>query len=397
MDPEHLFRTAAAPVSRRRTTVSVVACASAFVLTSWALQGGLSAVGRGVRNEALEQKWSQFERQADECDVLFLGTSRIYRHLDPAAFDAALYEQGIRVRSFNLGMPRMSILEAQELADRLVARRPQRLKLVVLEPMLFIFDLDNWSAEREMATHDLRGTHLAVSNTLGAERRHGTAWLDRLCYAMPHVLSFACREVNLGLADPLIFPPCPQRPGPPPPDIDALAGYGPLPVRNDPNAPWRERFRRFLALPQPPDWNGASLSAEELAFFQHLIGRIRQTGAEVAFLLGPRAKRDSHTVAVLESHPEHFADVPLLDYLRGHGPQTLYQLDYWYDFDHLNAVGARELSRRVARDVAPRLQRGIESVPLAVRKETDKSSASSAKRTSMSLRGNGEISKARRL
>ncbi|HVX58944.1 MAG TPA: hypothetical protein VHC19_00025 [Pirellulales bacterium] len=356
----------------------------------------MSAVGRGVRNETLEQKWSQFERQADECDVLFLGTSRIYRHLDPAAFDAALYEQGIRVRSFNLGMPRMSILEAQELADRLVARRPQRLKLVVLEPMLFIFDLDNWSAEREMATHDLRGTHLAVSNTLGAERRHGTAWLDRLCYAMPHVLSFACREVNLGLADPLIFPPCPQRPGPPP-DIDALAGYGPLPVRNDPNGPWRERFRRFLALPQPPDWNGTSLSAEELAYFKHLVGRIRQTGAEVAFLLGPRVKRDSHTVAVLESHPEHFADVPLLDYLRGHGPQTLYQLDYWYDFDHLNAVGARELSQRVARDVAPRLRRRIESIPLAVRREAGKSNASSAKRTSMSLRGNGEISKARRL
>ncbi|OYV93965.1 MAG: hypothetical protein B7Z73_03055, partial [Planctomycetia bacterium 21-64-5] len=86
------------------------------------------------RSEKLEAKWAEFERFADECDIIFLGTSRVERHIDPHVIDATLAERGIQVRSYNLGLPKMSVLEGAELIRRIARRRPRRLKLLVMEP-----------------------------------------------------------------------------------------------------------------------------------------------------------------------------------------------------------------------------------------------------------------------
>lgn len=354
MDPERLFKTAdASPWRRGPGLISLGAAAGAFLLVAWLLQAGLAALGRGPHSEAIEQKWQEFASVADECDVLFVGTSRVERNLDPAAFDAALGRQGLNVRSFNFGLPRMSILEAEVLLDRLAVRRPRRLKLVVIEPTLYVFDLDNWTNQRELATHDWPRTRQAIVHTLAAERRHGAAWSDCLCYAMPHLLSFACRSVNLGQAAPLVFPPpAAAEPLVQPP----AAGYRPLPVARDERAAWRERFRRFLALPEPPDWRGTPLADQELAYYRRLLSRVRRLGAEPVLMAAPRVKRDSHMVAVLESRRTHFAETPLVDYLRGHGDESLYSIDNWHDFDHLNADGARRLARLAARDLLPLLR-----------------------------------------
>ncbi len=387
MQLDRLFHPAeTATASQHRTPLSLGICAATFVLSVWAIGGGLNALGGGPRNETLERKWHQYKRQAEDCDVLFLGTSRIYRNLDPAAFDKALYEHGLRVRSFNLGLPRMSILEARELAERLASRGPGRLKLIVLEPTLFIFDLDNWTSDRDLATHDWVGTRLAVANTLGAESRRGSGWLDRLHYASPHVLSFACRIVNLGLAAPAVFPPCrPRSQTSSSFDRGESAGFDPLPVKNDLESAWRERFQRFLALPNPPDWRGAELSDAELGCLKHLVACIRQAGAEPVFVLGPRLKRDSHTAAVLASHAEHFDDVLLLDYLRGHTDDQVYCIERWHDFDHLNALGAQEFSRQVARDLAPALSKTTNGAGFAVQRTGKGSPRLIPRETSTSL------------
>ena len=360
MDPERLFKQEiGAPLRRRTLLVSLAVAAASFLVVAWSLQGGLEAIGRRPRSRAFEGRWQEFLSMADECDVLLVGTSRVERQLDPAAFDEALGRQGLgrqrlAVRSFNFGLPRMSILEAEELVERLAARRPRRLKLVLIEPTFYVFDLENWTNERELATHDWRRTRAAIRQTLAAERRHGASWSDRLRYALPHLLSFGCRTVNLGQAAPLVFPPLADA-GEAIAETASSAGYRPLPVERDERAAWRERFRKFLALPSPPDWNGAPLAEEELAYYRRLLAGVRRAGAEPVLLAAPRVKRDSHMVAVLESRRAHFAETPLIDYLRGRSDESLYVLDLWHDFDHLNADGARLLSRLVARDLAPLL------------------------------------------
>lgn len=356
MDPQRLFENEkVAHPQRGRAIRSLGVAAASFLFVAWLLQNGLAAIGRRPRSQALEHKWQEFELAADECDVLFVGTSRVERNLDPAAFDEALREHGIAARSFNFGLPRMSILEAEAVLERLEARRPQRLKVVALDPSLFVFDTDNWAHERELATHDWPRTRRAVRHTLAAERRHGAAWTDCLRFAAPHMLSFACRTVNLGQAAPLVFPP--QAVAAKAGDAAPMAGYRPLPVLRDDDAPWRDRFRRFLALPAPPDWRGAPLAEEELAYYQGLLSRVRRLGAEPVLFAAPRVKRDSHMAAVLASHRARLAETPLADYLRGHGDDELYALELWHDFDHLNADGARRLSRLLARDLAALVER----------------------------------------
>lgn len=349
MDLQRLFEDENTGRPRRgKAIVSCGVAAASFLLVAWLLQNGLAAIGREPSSYALERKWRQFEQIADECDVLFVGTSRVERNLDPTAFDRALREQGIAASSFNFGLPRMSILEAEAVLDRLEARWPRRLKVVAIDPTLFVFDTDNWANERELATHDWARTWRAVRHTLAAERRHGAAWTDCLRFAAPHLLSFACRTVNLSQAQPLVFPPLP-RAAEGAGDAAPTAGYRPLPVVRDEDAPWRERFRRFLALPAPPDWRGAPLAEEELTYYQGLLSRL---GAAPVLFADPRVKRDSHLAAVLESHRTRLAETPLVDYLRGHGDDELYALEFWHDFDQLNADGARRLSRLIARDLA---------------------------------------------
>jgi hypothetical protein len=109
MDPQRLFENEnVARPRRERAIVSICVAAASFLLVAWLVQNGLATIGREPRSHALERKWQEFECLADECDVLFVGTSRVERNFDPAAFDEALRERGIAARSF-----RMSILEAE--------------------------------------------------------------------------------------------------------------------------------------------------------------------------------------------------------------------------------------------------------------------------------------------
>jgi hypothetical protein len=120
MDPQRLFEDEKVADLRRGSAIfSFGVAAGSFLFVAWLLQNGLAAIGREPRSHALEHKWQEFECRADDCDVLFVGTSRVERNLDPAAFDEALREQGIAARSFNFGLPRMSILEAEAVLDRL--------------------------------------------------------------------------------------------------------------------------------------------------------------------------------------------------------------------------------------------------------------------------------------
>ncbi|HVC96495.1 MAG TPA: hypothetical protein VND64_22615 [Pirellulales bacterium] len=364
MDPQHLFQDPDTPQPRlvcrlRRLGVGL----AAFVLTTLGLRFGLVSIGFGTASSFFDVKWRQFEACADECDVLFFGTSRVQRHLDTRAMHDVWGRRGLDCRAYNFGLPRMSILEADELLRRLASRRPRRLKAVVFEPTLYLFDPGNWASDRDLATHDWERTLLAVRNTLASERRRGSGAWQRLRFAWPHVMSFLCRSVNLGSAASLVFPP-PSRPngsgslaG-----VDELAGFLPLPASSPTGGSaalrggWQLRFTRFLTHDKAPDWRGAALSGEESAFFDDLLARIRDLGARPVFLLGPRVKRDSHTAALLRSHEERYGDVPLLDYLRGRGYEEIYRLDYWHDFDHLNAHGAAIVSSQVAHDLTALLR-----------------------------------------
>lgn len=337
-----------------------------FLLTTGLLQAALARWLGPPRSLALEGQWAAFEAHADEYDVVFIGTSRVQRHIDPRIIDRTLAEQGVAVRSYNLGLPKMSALEGAQLIERLHHRCPRRLKLVVLEPTLYLYDAENWATDRAMAEHDWLSTRLAVRLTWASEDRRQTSTWGKLQAVAPHLLSFVCRTAGLRRADQLFMPDTNlQSEGATvrgaisaavrTPSDDDRRGFAPLPVATPASQQeaWQQRFRRFMAT--EVEWNGSELSSAELLYFDRLIQQVRQAGAQPVFLLGPKVKRDSHTAAVYASHNRELCDVALIDHLRSHGDATLYDLRFWHDFDHLNAAGAALFSRELANELAPLL------------------------------------------
>ncbi|HVX14347.1 MAG TPA: hypothetical protein VHC22_24385 [Pirellulales bacterium] len=360
--------------SRRWSTRDAASALTAFALTMLVLPRGLEHGLGPPRSAEFEAKWADFERRADDCDVVFVGTSHVARHIDPQVFDAALAEQDWPARSYNLGLPKMSMLEGSALVERIVHRRPRRLKLVVVEPTLYIYDADNWATDRALAVHDWAGTRTAVHLTWASETRRGTSVWGKIQCISPHVLSYLCRACGLRCGARLFTASSesPVSSNEPPRDT---AGFAPLPVERPvgvgqtPPA-WQERFTRFSCL--TPDWSGAPLSSAELAYFDGLTGRLRSIGAEPVFLLGPKMKRDSHTAAIWTSHRLGSVDAPLVDYLRGHCGQEIYRMDYWHDFDHLNADGATLFSRRLAIELSRMLSiayQTAQAAPLSPRRQ----------------------------
>ncbi|MES2570644.1 MAG: hypothetical protein V4710_11400, partial [Verrucomicrobiota bacterium] len=55
----------------------------------------------------VSEKLAYFARHRDEYDTLFIGSSRVYRQIDPALFDQVTREAGVPTRSFNLGIDSM--------------------------------------------------------------------------------------------------------------------------------------------------------------------------------------------------------------------------------------------------------------------------------------------------
>lgn len=348
-----------------------------FLLTMALLQAAMAHWLSPPRSLELEAKWADFEAHADDYDVVFIGTSHVQRQIDPRGVDSTLAEQGLAVRSYNLGLPKMSALEGAQLVERLGRRRPRRLRLVVLEPTLYLYDADNWATDRAMAEHDWPGARLAVRLTWASECRRQTSTWAKLRAIAPHVLSFLCRTAGLRRGDCFFFPAedfspdysgdCPQhtkqaseavRASSPQRFVrsDDLRGFVPLPIAKSSRqeSGWRHRFRLFMTT--AVDWGGVGLSSEELLYFDGVLQHIRQAGARPVFLLGPKVKRDSHTAAIYTSHRRELRDVALVDHLRSHGDATLYDLRFWHDFDHLNAAGAALFSRQLALELAPLLR-----------------------------------------
>jgi hypothetical protein len=66
-------------------------------------------------------------------DTIFIGSSRTFHQLIPAVFDRAMAEQGVQVRSFNLGTPGMKPPEDAYVIGRALRGREAPLRFLVVE------------------------------------------------------------------------------------------------------------------------------------------------------------------------------------------------------------------------------------------------------------------------
>jgi hypothetical protein len=115
--------------------------ATALVLVFVAALWGTARVANlflpRIELPVIDEKLAHFAAHKDEYDTLFFGSSRTYRHLLPAQFDAATAAAGVPTKSFNFGIDGLFPPEDGYLLEQLFALKPRRLKRVFIEISFF--------------------------------------------------------------------------------------------------------------------------------------------------------------------------------------------------------------------------------------------------------------------
>ena len=304
------------------------------------------------RSPRVEQQLTAFLEDKDSYDVVFLGSSRVWRGIVPKTFDGELKRRGFDVRSFNLGMRGTLPHEADELLRRVLAERPARLRWVVMELAEWTPQRNDPFTHRAVAWHDPTETLSVLRTSWGADE----PLLTRLENVRIDLMQAGARLAALGLGaeavrhrfEDLTRPPTAE-------DEEAeryleysrrYRGFGRFTVSERREGPTAKHRNEFLANRREfedyvaglPALNAgpAELDSYNLAALQGQIDRVRRAGLEIAYLIMPsyEAVPRLHRLAEAGYVPHLLAfDDPVAH-------PELYAVGHRFDPRHLDQDGA---------------------------------------------------------
>jgi hypothetical protein len=135
----------------RGVGLAVVGVASLFATSI------LTSRGLPYPDQVWHRKLEHLARgTAGEVDTVFVGSSLVYRHVDPVVFDGVVERGDEQSKSFNLGLPGMTPLELDFVIERLVRDAPDGLRRVwISPPRLSIDTLPDANVPRTVNLHDV--------------------------------------------------------------------------------------------------------------------------------------------------------------------------------------------------------------------------------------------------
>lgn len=324
----------------------------------------LAGAGRSSPVEPLfPEKIALWRSAAPALDCVFVGSSHVYRHVDPSRVDAE-WTSDRGGRSFNLGIPALTLVEQRRLVGEL-ARRPagdpepprrSPLRVVALEPILTASaELRNLATTRSLDSHGLADTRTQIHQLWQSRdpvRR-------RLWYGGIHVLAFGLHLLR--------WTPLETTAGPELGGYLPVAGLGYMSAGDgtgrDPHDPGRRflaegAFEAAVAARVPFQDDGPLLPPDHLALLDTMVDRVRASGAQPVLLLTPRLDwalvngtpaLDQEALHCLRrTWSRQRPAVPLLSY---YDVPDFLQRDLWYDSHHMNRTGAASFSARLGRDL----------------------------------------------
>ncbi|NQZ96389.1 MAG: hypothetical protein HRU01_07765 [Myxococcales bacterium] len=332
-----------------RRSVAVLLFALAFFATV-RLVGSFRAT-----SSLVEAKLGQIVRDAADIDVIFLGNSRAYRHVDPETFDRHTADAGHPTRSYNLGAPDMSFAELDYVVRTLETLGLENLRWVFIDlTTSWRVDPRNLGSRRVIAWHDLRSSLIALSLAADGEAAGSEAapaeGTDAESPAARHVSNFFVRLTGAGygrdateyLLEGGAYD-------------DPLAGHvrGFLPLTAD-SVGAERRHARFLSnasayrmrierLKHSARVVGSPGPRQE-ALLERLIGEATEAGIRVVLYMPPVASR---TLWMSERRP----DSPDYLYFAFNDPNDypeFFRVSDRFDPQHLNASAARRFSKTLA-------------------------------------------------
>jgi len=319
--------------------------------------GESSVLRAGLLSPLKDAYW---RAHAGEIDLLFLGSSRVYRQIDATLFDQTLAERGVAVSSFNYGVPGMLLPETLSTVDRILARRPERLRWLVLE----LQDVDpelheeNFLSRRQIDWHTPRVTAEMLRVVLHSERSPE----EKADAASLHLVHFLYRFANLDRGLPALATALGYR-RVDVPAVFAMDGFVPLEreARADPELEERhELFLRTEAPEVPERRRGLAAALDRpgredpvaVGIVRALAERVRAAGIEPLFVIVPPCWEPLTGYRLAAERGE----IPnLLSYNDPREHPAYYEVENLYGLAHLNQRGAELFTRRLALDVASAL------------------------------------------
>ena len=329
---------------RARALLTLAVFVAALVAATTAIDAAAPVDPVGSPANAVYHKLDFALAHLGEYDVVYVGSSRTRRAFDPALFDARLARHGIRVRSFNLGIPGMRAFAQADLVRRLLRADTGRLKLVILAPEALETDLtpQRARADRQVLWHDARRTVVAlraVAHSPGSLRQR-TTWIRG------HVESFLLNVTGAGrLSSRFNFRV----------DVDPAVvlgphgdGFSPLPEAPSGQAELTQRVADVvLAEKEPPP----PPTGPERAYIARVTRLLSARGIGVPFVREP-ILFTARTRFLRRLHDEDPA-APVVDLGNPFAHPELFRPRLFHDAGHLDELGATVFTGDLAGAVLP--------------------------------------------
>lgn len=298
-------------------------------------------------------------------DTLFFGSSRVFRHINPAAFDAATAESGHPTHSYNLAAPNTTWTEIEFLVRRVQADPELADCTFIVEPSFELgFHPDNATQAR----------YTRYTNPGNAIDALAVAWIKprpvvrRIQESLAVLLSATYNITNAGAVSDLVFP---ESPGTS--DYTFVPGQqGHVPLDAEQGPRYDERHALFLDALAATHGNIPAIlktrsAGQAMDYEPGLARRIEALAKEVESRGGRLIVLNSLWVdndlrqKLIDDYETGQTGFPVLypAYDLAERPDDpLLDASYWYDHGHLSAAGAERYSRRVARAYLDLLEKG---------------------------------------
>ena len=297
-----------------------------------------------------------WERHRDRYGVAFVGSSRVFRQLDPILFQEVCAKRGLEFEAYNWGLPGLRTYESMLRVEAILRSKPARLKWIVIEllPQAPQSDEANRRSLREIQWHTPYLSSLAMRRTFSGPGL--PAYKQRQLEL--HAYQGAANFLNLGAVgnaweqwiDPEELP-----------QDGADSGFFPLQLDRSPQVRERRaefqtelridpelllgRVREFKATEKSEAPDG--LLEEQL---RRLLGQLEAAGVQPIFVILPPLE---------QWMPEMLGafEAGLLPNLFDYGDPAEFRSFYAndelrFDMNHLNDKGLERLTRRFASDFA---------------------------------------------
>ena len=308
----------------------------------------------------LSEKMDDYLLHRDEIDMVFLGSSQTFRHIDAPRINRLLDEAGIDLTVYNFGVPALTEPEMRYIADFIIENKSPRLKYVVLQnPLRAEGEFSNMMSQR--------------GRFFRAPARAAETWTDVNCYTgtlmgkikryRNNAQAMTAEALGLGRLAQLAFPSDDES------ALKYASGYrdndGFWPVDEDSNGHvvmrgkntpmTRKSMDNFLAGKSDyiPDDKASTCRANELL---ETIGKNRKSGLKPLYFVSPSPKETGHDKAITEAISRADPTLPILDMSSPGRYPELFQPSLWFDHSHMKGNGAKALADLISPALIAHLQ-----------------------------------------